>query len=489
MKGPRPAGQVQLPSLREIELELCRRSFLYFLSHHCWVLSESGGEGVWIKFDPWPAQVQVAGELEAQRLVILLKARQLGMTWLVLAFVLWLVLFRPIATVLLFSKRDDEAVDLLKVRLRGMYNRLPDWMRLKPKRGLADNDHEWQLANGSRVLAFPTTGGDSYTATLAVVDEADLVPNLASLMAAVKPTIDGGGRMILLSRPDKSQPLSVFKKMYLAAKRKLTDWLAIFLPWSARPGRDSAWYEAQKKDIEQRTGSLDDLHEQYPETDAQALSPRTLDKRIPGPWLQQCFDGEVKPLELSGIPGTPAVPGLVVYRLPVPGRKYGCGADPAQGNPNSDDSAALWLDMDSGEEVARLAGKLEMTLFGGYVGQVCTWYNHAPALVESNNHGHTVIKHLRERFPRIRLLTGHLRTQVGWVSSGLGKAILYDTAADAFKNREVTIHSLEVFTQLASIDGQTLLAPTGQPDDLADAAALAIAARPRSRPMIYMPSE
>src|SRR5262245_34537515 len=116
------------------------------------------------------------------------------------------MLFRPAAQGRLVSRRDDEATDLLAHRLRGMYDRLPDW--LKVASFPVDNDHEWQLSNGSRVLAFPTTAGDSYTATLAIVDEADLVPDLDRLMRAVKPTIDGGGRMVLLSRADKSNPPS-----------------------------------------------------------------------------------------------------------------------------------------------------------------------------------------------------------------------------------------------------------------------------------------
>src|SRR5207244_1074204 len=111
-------------------------------------------------------------------------------------------LLHPVATVLLFSRRDDEATDLL-ARLKDMHARLPPWLRAS--RAVTDNDHEWALANGSRVLAFPTTAGDSYTATLAIVDEADLVPDLDHLLRAVKPTIDAAGRMLLISRADKSK--------------------------------------------------------------------------------------------------------------------------------------------------------------------------------------------------------------------------------------------------------------------------------------------
>ena len=414
----------------------------------------------------------MAGLLQANRLVVALKARQLGLTWLVLAFALWLMLFYPIATVLLFSRRDEEATDLLAIRLRGMYDRLPAWLKV---RGItADNDHEWMLTNGSRALAFPTTAGDSYTATLAVVDEADLCPDLDRLMRAVKPTIDAGGRMVLLSRSDKSKPHSPFKRMYTAARQGQNDWTPVFLPWNARPERDGAWYEAQRRDVFARTGTTDDLAEQYPTTDVEALSPRSLDKRIRADWLQQCFaDGA----PLASLPrDAPAIPGLVVFALPHAGGKYVLGADPAEGNPTSDDSALCVLDVDSGEQVAELAGRLEPSAFANYAQRLAVWYNKAGVLVERNNHGHAVLLWLREHGGGVRLLNGH-DGKAGWLSSALGKTQLYDKCADAFKNAEVKLHSFATFTQLASIDGSTLRAPDGQHDDRADAFALACAAR------------
>jgi hypothetical protein len=248
----------QEASRYQAETHKCRRSPAYFLDTYGRIYDAT--RAAWVPFRLWPEQLKTLGTIRDNRLVVILKARQLGLTWLVLGFALWLLLFHPAATVLLFSRRDDEATDLLKTRLRGMYDRLPPW--LKVRSFVVDNDHEWELSNGSRVLAFPTTAGDSYTATLAVVDEADLVPDLGRLMAAVKPTIDGGGRMILLSRADKSRPQSVFKKIYTAAKQRLTGWVSVFLPWFARPDRDPAWYDAQRADLLHRTGSLDDLHEQ-----------------------------------------------------------------------------------------------------------------------------------------------------------------------------------------------------------------------------------
>jgi hypothetical protein len=208
------------------EIRTCRASPAYFLDTYAKIYDATARE--WVPFRLWPAQVDTLHTIHANRLVCILKARQLGLTWLVLGYALWLILFHPAATVLLFRRRDDEAVDLLRTRLRGMYDRLPEW--LKVRSFVVDNDHEWELSNGSRVLAFPTTAGDSYTATLAVVDEADLVPDLDRQMSSVKPTIDGGGRMILLSRADKSKPQSAFKRIYAAGKQGATGWVPDLAP-------------------------------------------------------------------------------------------------------------------------------------------------------------------------------------------------------------------------------------------------------------------
>jgi hypothetical protein len=463
------------------EARKCRRDLAHFCKHHCKILASKDRSGDWIPFDLWPAQQQVASDLESHREVVALKARQLGFTWLVVAFALRELLFNPVATVLFFSKRDDEAAELVGFRLREMYARLPDWMRTD---GItADKAHEFAVGNGSRALAFATTGGRSYTATLAIIDEADHVPNncLQRMLSAIKPTVDAGGRLILLSTVDKSEPESVFKRLYRAARARGNSYYPIFAPWTAAPWRRPEWYEEKRRAIVTATGSEDDLWQEYPATDAEALAPRQLDKRIPRAWLTQCFV-EAQPID----PGAwyapayrlPAIPGLAVYMRPQVGHTYVIGADPAEGNPTSDDSALTVLDAASGEEVATLAGRFEPTVLASYIAQLAEWYNGAAVLPERNNHGHAVIARLNDL--GVAILSGRDGRE-GWMSSALGKVAMYDACADAVKNREVVIHSFGTFNQLASIDGSTLRAPEGQHDDKADAFALGCAARLQMR--------
>ncbi|HZZ78983.1 MAG TPA: terminase family protein [Gemmataceae bacterium] len=471
--NPKAAKEIER---RVREATRCRGSFAYFANTYCHILASSDRSGAWVPFRLWPAQEQVAAELESSREIIMLKARQLGFTWLVLAYALHQCLFHPVATVLLFSKRDDEATELLAFRLRMMYERLPDWMRSPLK---TDASHELEFSNGSRALAFATTGGRSYTATLAIIDEADHVPDLDRMLSVIKPTTDAGGKIILLSTVDKSQPESPFKKIYRAAQAGQNGYVPIFHGWRAAPNRTDAWYEDKRRAVLAQTGALDDLHQEYPATDIEALLPRSLDKRIPSAWLLQCFV-EAEPIPHSrAYPAAqqlPPIPELKVYARPQTGRTYVIGADPAEGNPTSDDSALCVLDRQTGEEVASLAVKLQPATLAGHAYRLAIWYHRAPIMVERNNHGHAVLGWLTDHGHGVIRLNGHDGRE-GWLSSSLGKVKLYDRCAEAFQNQEVRVHSLATFSQLSSIDGATLRAPEGQHDDLADAFALAVQAR------------
>ena len=85
-------------------------------------------------------------------------------------------------------------------------------------------------------LAFPTTGGRSYTATLAIVDEADHTEDLDALLNAVKPTIDAGGRLILVSTVDKTRP-GVRFQTHLPRRSRPRQRLPPRIPALVRPPR------------------------------------------------------------------------------------------------------------------------------------------------------------------------------------------------------------------------------------------------------------
>lgn len=457
----------------KVEWLTCAESFLYFCGNYIQIYDAVTGE--WVPFVLWQGQVGVARTLLNNLLVVILKARQLGMTWLVLAFALWLMLFSPAATILLFSKRDDEAIELLDFRLKGMYERLPAFLKCQDV--LTSNSHEWELSNGSRALSFPTTGGRSYTATMVVVDEADFIPDLGAVISATQPTIDAGGRMVVLSSANKLTPLSRFKTLFRAAIAKTVSYVAVFLAWNVAPWRTPEWY-AQKRADAERLDELDDLNKEYPTTWAEALAPAAKDKRIRYAWIEQCYyeldllpENRKRNLESTA----PAIEGLTLYRLPEPGKKYVLGADPAEGNPSSDDSAFDVLERESGEQVATLAGKFQPEIFAAHMDVIGTFFNKADVLPERNNHGHTVIVWLREH-SKLKILKAQ-DDKDGWNTTALSKSLLYDNATTMLREQETVLHNFETVTQLSLIEGATLSAPKEMHDDRATSLVLALIAR------------
>ena len=102
-------------------------------------------------------------------------------------------------------------------------------------------------------------------------------------------------------------------------------------------------------------------------------------------------------------------------------------------------------------------------------------YNNAFLLWERNNHGHAVetwLKMYRDTGKRVRLIYGYDSTKslskLGWPSNNKSKALAAEETARILRAGGITIHDEISAIQLQSIEAETLLAPEGEHDDLAD---------------------
>jgi len=463
-----------------IDVEVLRSaaSPSYFIMNNVQILCDTTRR--YTPFQLWPFQIELVDTFHKNKKVICLKARQLGFSLVAAAYCLWDVTFNPISNCLIVSK-DDSAAILFVTRLKEMWRRLPDKFRLSV--GEKDSAHIFSLSNGSTVKSFSSDSNSirGETATIVVVDEAEFNPDFSSLMISVEPTVSAGSNKIfLISTVDKSAPISGFKNIFRGALNKDNDYVPVFIPWNSRPDRDMTWFSRELNSktslLGSRQGGYDAMHQEFPGTVFEALSPNSLDKRLAGEWLQKCYIG-MEPMEQ--LPrDAPSITGLSIYHLPVtdPNQDpvhYCIGVDCAGGGPAANDSAFSVLRRDTGEEVAVVCGKIEPTVFAGYIDQVGRYYNNAQVMVENAFHGQHVIPWLREHSP-LTLLKGHDK-KYGWTSSVKGKTILYDICADAFRNEEVMIHTYKTIDQLSTIEGNTGKAPEPLLDDLADSVALALA--------------
>jgi hypothetical protein len=134
-------------------------------------------------------------------LLLVPKARRMRLTWLFVALHVWLAWTRPLARIFFVSSKEEKSAELIE-RARGILARLPKDL-LGPIPLLAKNSPpEVTLqSTGAKILGVPE-GSDQlrqYTATAILADEFGTWEWPRSAFAAMRPCIDGGGRLTLLS--------------------------------------------------------------------------------------------------------------------------------------------------------------------------------------------------------------------------------------------------------------------------------------------------
>lgn len=245
-----------------------------------------------LPFVLWPAQADLLAAMHGERLLLILKARQLGISWLACAYALWLCLYHPGRLVLMFSIGQDEANEMMR-RVHVMYWRLkPSLQALLPVL-VKDNTEEMVWGNGSRIQSLPArrTAGSGYTASLVIMDEFAKNERAREIYTAVKPTIDGGGKMLILSSAHGAGNL--FHELVTKAQQGLGRFAFRFLDWRARPGRDDAWYTEVAAD------AVSDGHmkQEYPATPDEAFEATEVDSFLPNMALwDACQVDDLEPL-------------------------------------------------------------------------------------------------------------------------------------------------------------------------------------------------
>jgi len=187
-----------------------------------------------VKFELFDYQLETLKTFVDRRYVIVLKARQLGLTTLADAYALWLLLFRPGSNILLVSKDQptaDKALDLLKF----MFRFLPAWMGPRIPELEVDSAREmvWRHPSGlkSRIVSRPATKtvGAGETATLVMWDEAALASYQDESLRSLMPTTDAGGSMIVFSTARGGH--NTFARLYRDAEAGRSEFAPVFHPW------------------------------------------------------------------------------------------------------------------------------------------------------------------------------------------------------------------------------------------------------------------
>jgi hypothetical protein len=217
-------------------------------------------------FQLWPAQRETLTVMEQDRLAMFLKARQLGISWLICGFVLYQSLMFAGQSWLFFSQGQLEADELIR-RVAFLHDHHAD-RHLFPALTKSNTDH-WAWSNGSRIRSLAATrkAGRSFTASGVVLDEFAFMQYGPQVFSAVKPTIDAGGKLFIISSADGAG--SAYHQMWQEAEAGSNGFRPHFLPWTARPERGPDWRDRIQAESPNLT--LADVLREYPATPLEAF--------------------------------------------------------------------------------------------------------------------------------------------------------------------------------------------------------------------------
>lgn len=140
-----------------------------------------------------------------ENLLAIPKSRRMMLTWVMLGCHLWAALWRPRSAIFIQSKKEGDSAYLIgRERLLFMYNNLPapppgyQWPQIVTEK---QSPPMIRFSNGSQVFGVGQ-GPDQlrqYTASYVMADECAFWEQARSTFGALKPTMQGGGKIVLIS--------------------------------------------------------------------------------------------------------------------------------------------------------------------------------------------------------------------------------------------------------------------------------------------------
>ena len=256
-----------LEQITHEELEYCRENIFYFIEEYCRI-EDKDRPGLVIPFRLWEGQKEAVRSILSHRFNIILKARQLGMSWLTLAIALHTLMFHEGSTVAALSRTQNEAQELVR-RIRAMCAEMREF--ISQKRG--DKPYYMESTQMSLTL-YPKEGRESvfqaftgspaaarsFTANLIIFDEWAYQQNAEEIWISGLPTVNrpNGGKVIGLSTMQRG---TLFEDIWIHGEK----FNHVFLPWTTDPKRTAKWYE----DTFHLMG--EEIYREYPATPEEAM--------------------------------------------------------------------------------------------------------------------------------------------------------------------------------------------------------------------------
>jgi hypothetical protein len=343
-----------------------------------------------IPFTMFPYQEDIVKDYLKHRFNIILKARQLGISEVTASFAAWLMLFHRDKNILVMATKAETAKNIIR-KVQTALKKIPSWLMLADI--TTDNKMSLELTNGSIIKAVASSddAGRSEALSLLIIDEAAFIKNMDELWTGLLPTVQAGGRVVVLSTP--SGVGNTFHKLFMDSERKGSEFHSNKLMWWLHPERIanirddpnrpgfkvSDWYLKETKNMSPRE-IAQELECNFNASGDTVVSAECME------WLEQgSLNAQFREWSDRN---------LFVWWKPIAGRRYFITADVARGDGKDHSAFHVW-NSDNMEQNAEYYGKIPPDEFARLLCQTGIEYNNAMLVIENNSIGLACIEHVK----------------------------------------------------------------------------------------------
>lgn len=160
-----PNTQLLQQRIRE-EYKKCMENPIHFMKKYVKIQHPIRGT---IKFDLYPFQQKTLEELINHDFNIILKSRQMGISTLMAAYSLWIMIFHRDKNIMVLSINEKTAIEIVS-KVRYANDNLPRWIK---EEEIGNNIKTLHLKNGSKITAASSaaSAGRSQALSLLILDE------------------------------------------------------------------------------------------------------------------------------------------------------------------------------------------------------------------------------------------------------------------------------------------------------------------------------
>lgn len=367
--------KVDLRKLVQEQYKECARNPAYFMKKYCYIQHPVRGRFL---FDLYPYQEKAAGEIKDNNRIIVLKARQLGLSTLIANYALWMATFFRDKNILVIATKQDTAKNII-TKARFAYEHLPVWLQTPC---IENNKLNLRFKNGSQIKAVSSSeeAARSEAVSLLIIDECAHIDEADAIWTSAQATLATGGQAILISTPNGMG--NFFHLKWVESEQGQNDFYRIKLDWRVHPERDAEWEKRERAAYGPRG-----FRQEY-EAEFLGSGNTVFDvDMLTDLKAKHCRD----PIFKTGIDNN-----VWIFENPDYQTPYIVVADVARGD-GADYSAFHIIDAKRCVQVAEYKGKIDTTMFGHMLVEFATRYNDALLVIENATMGWATIKIVMER--------------------------------------------------------------------------------------------